>query len=335
MTKEGRSDIWAMPGKPSILRRIFPSLAAPTRVTSGQLSSSAPVFSPDGRHLFVIGRQLRGELERYDRRTGEFSPWLGGISASFVDFSRDGQWVTYAAYPEGTLWRSRVDGSERLQLTTPPLSAGVPKWSPDGSKILFYGMGGSEHQRAYIVPANGGAPQPASRGAGAEMQPNWSPDGASIMYSDFPFFSSSSGKVAIHLLNLATQKTEMLPGSEGFFAPRWSPNGRYVAALAPSGQRIMLFDFKSGAWSELVEGSGLLRWSHDGLYLYYLRVGPDSTVMRVRVDGGRVEEVAGLKGIRQAGRLAGLDFSLTPDGAPLILRDIGTEEVYSLDWLER
>ena len=334
VTVEGRSDIWSMPGKPPVLGRFFPSLAAPIRVTSGQLSSSSPVFSPDGRRLFVIGQQLRGELERYDHRTGEFSPWLGGISASFVDFSRDGQWVAYVAYPEGTLWRSRVDGSERLQLTFPPVIAGVPKWSPDGSKILFYGIGGSKPQRVYIVPANGGAAQPASNGAGAEMQPNWSPDGASIMYSDFPFFSSGSEKVAIHLLNLVTQKAEMLPGSVGFFAPGWSPDGRYVAALTSSGQRIMLFDFKTGEWSELVKGSGLLRWSRDSQYLYYLRYGPDSAVMRVRVGDSHVDEVAGLKGIRQAGRLAGLDFSLTPDGAPLILRDIGTQEIYSLDWRE-
>ena len=250
----GRSDIWSMPGKPPILGRLFPSLAAPIRVTSGQLSSSAPVFSPDGRRLFVIGQQLRGELERYDNRNGEFLPWLGGISASFVDFSRDGEWVAYVAYPEGTLWRSRVDGSEQLQLTVTPMIAGVPKWSPDGSKILFYGIGGGKPQRVYIVPANGGAAQPASGGAGAEMQPNWSPDGASLMYSDFPFFSSGSGKVAIHLLNLATQKAEMLPGSLGFFVPGWSPNGRYVAALTSSGQRIMLFDFKTGKWSELVKG---------------------------------------------------------------------------------
>lgn len=334
VTTGGRSDIWSMPGKLSLLARLFPSLAAPVRLTSGQLSSSAPIFSPDGRRLFVIGQQLRGELERYDQRTGEFLPWLGGISASFVDFSRDGQWVAYVDYPECTLWRSRVDGSERLQLTFPPIVAGVPKWSPDGTKILFYGIGGGKPQRVYIVPATGGAAQPASSGNGAEMQANWSPDGASIIYSDFPFFSSGPGRVSIHRLNLATQKAETLPGSKGFFAPSWSPDGRYVAALASSGQRIMLYDFKTGQWSELAVGSGLLRWSRDSKYLYYLRYGPDSAVIRIRPDGGHSEEVAGLKGIRQAGRLAGLDFGLTPDGVPLILRDIGTQEIYSLAWSE-
>jgi len=35
---------------------------------------------------------------------------------------KDGQWVAYASYPEGSLWRSKVDGTERLQLTFPPMA---------------------------------------------------------------------------------------------------------------------------------------------------------------------------------------------------------------------
>ena len=60
---------------------------------------------------------------------------LRGISAEFVSFSRDGQWVAYVSYPEGTLWRSKLDGSSRLQLTYPPmypvLAALVARWKED------------------------------------------------------------------------------------------------------------------------------------------------------------------------------------------------------------
>ncbi len=42
--------------------------------------------------------------------------------------------------------------------------------------------------------------------------------------------------------------------------------------------------------------------------------------------------IASLKGVRLAGFLAGIAFGLTPDGDPIILRDTGTEEIYSLDW---
>jgi DNA-binding winged helix-turn-helix (wHTH) protein/Tol biopolymer transport system component len=181
-TRGGRSEIWSMPAEPGILVHFSKSIGAPVQITSGQLSSLAPVFSPDGSKLFLIGQQLRGELQRFDLRTGQYVPYLGGISADFVDFSRDGQWITYVTYPEGTLWRCRIDGSDRLQLTFPPMEATVPKWSPDGSQIAFYGMGAGKEQRLYLIAASGGAAKPAAAGAGGEMQASWSPDGASLMY---------------------------------------------------------------------------------------------------------------------------------------------------------
>ena len=321
-----------MPGKPSLLSRLIPSLQAPVQVSNGQLSSRAPVFSPDGSKLFVIGEQLRGELERFDRRTAQFVPFMGGISADFVDFSRDEKWVAYVAYPEGTLWRSRIDGSERLQLTVTPMEVTVPRWSPDGSQISFYAIAGAKQQRLYLIGADGGTPKAATSSDGGEMSAHWSPDGGSVLYSDFPFFSATPAKVAVHRLDLKTQKIETLPGSEGYFAPTWSPDGRYATALALGGQRIMLLGFNTNAWTELTRGSGLQKWSRDSQYLYYLRYGPESAVMRVRMSDRQVQEIASLKGIRQAGRLAGLEFGLTPDGDPLVLRDVGMQEIYSLDW---
>jgi hypothetical protein len=57
---------------------------------------------------------------RFDVKSDRREPFFGGISAEFLDFSKDGQWVAYVTYPEGNLWRSKLDGSERLQLTYPP-----------------------------------------------------------------------------------------------------------------------------------------------------------------------------------------------------------------------
>ncbi len=331
-TRNGRSEIWSMRTETGILARLRTSTDVPVQITSGQLSSLAPVFSPDGHKLFVIGQELRGELQRFDLNTQQFVPYLGGISADFVDFSRDGPWITYVAYPEGTLWRCRVDGSERLQLTFAPNEVAVPKWSPDGSEIAFYLLEGPNAQRLYLISANGGAPRPASRGSGGEMQASWSPEGRALMYSDFPFFSAEPSKVVIHVLDLKSQQVQTLPGSEGLFAPQWSPDGQHASAMALDEHWIRLFDFKTNSWTNLAQGFGLVRWSRDGQFLYYLRYGSDSAVMRVSIRDKRVEEVASLKGIRQTGRLAGLDFSITPDGSPLILRDIGTQEIYSLDW---
>ncbi len=95
--------------------------------------------STDGKKLFVVTAQFRGELVRYDSASHQFTPYFAGISAMGVNLSRDEKWVTYVAYPEGTLWRSKVDGTERLQLTSPQLFEFVvnPRWSPDGTRIAF------------------------------------------------------------------------------------------------------------------------------------------------------------------------------------------------------
>ena len=168
-TRLGRSEIWSMPASnglySDLLERIGKNGSEPQQLTNGQLSSLAPVLSPDGRRLFVTGQQLRSEVERFDARTKQFVPYgapaVSGVSADFVDRSRDGLWIAYVDFPGGTLWPSKIDGSERLQLTTPPMQVMVPFWSPDGKKIVFYGCNSGTRPQAYIVSAQGGEAKPA------------------------------------------------------------------------------------------------------------------------------------------------------------------------------
>jgi len=130
-----QGQIWALPEKGGFLRK--PS-RTPMQLTSSPLSLSDPLPSKDGKKLFVVGRTFRGGLVRYDSKIGQFVPFLSGTSAEFVTFSKDGQWVAYVTYPEGGLWRSKPDGSQRVQLSYPPLYPVLPRWSPDGKQIVFY-----------------------------------------------------------------------------------------------------------------------------------------------------------------------------------------------------
>jgi Tol biopolymer transport system component len=94
----------------------------------------------------------------------QFVPLLSGISATDATYSMDGNWVAYTAYPEHTLWRSRSDGSERMQLTYPPMEVWEPFISPDGTKVVFDSTG--DHS-VCVIDMNGGTPQtiPPVRGA--------------------------------------------------------------------------------------------------------------------------------------------------------------------------
>jgi Tol biopolymer transport system component len=292
---------------------------------------ATPQFSADGKRLFVVGRSYRGELVRYDIKSGQFVPFLGGVSGESSAFSKDRNWVAYVSYPEGTLWRSRLDGSDRRQLTFPPRYAYGPHWSPDGKQILYSEFGSDGQLKACLISAEGGSckqvtpPDPNFQG-----DPNWSPDGTKIVFSG----EFNDPETEIRILDLATNKVSTLPGSRGIFSPRWSPDGRYIAATSFDGSRVMLFDFVNQQWKELEKGIvGWPNWSKDGRYLYYLELGGTGSVRRVNIATSKIEQIANLKNFTTTGRF-GISLVLAPDDSPLMLRNAGTQDIYSLDWEE-
>jgi serine/threonine protein kinase/Tol biopolymer transport system component len=331
-THNNKTEIWAIRDKHSLLDFFRRSQSTPFQLTSGQLSSRSPVLSPDGKKLYVLGQQRRGEAQRWDSKTKQWVQALGGISAEFVDCSPDGQWISYVLFPEGTLWRSRLDGTERLQLTFAPLQVLVHEWSPDGKSIAFSGLGQDRKNVMYEISSTGGTPEPLTNAEHFELAPSWAPDGRSVVFSYAPFIEKTPETLGVYVLNLTTHEKQKIPGSEGFFAPTWSPDGRYIAAMSIQSQKAALFDSQTKQWTELDSAVGVLRWSRDGKFLYYLQYGMDPAVMRIRIGDRRTERVASLSGVRQAGFMAGVAFGMSPDDSPIILRDTGTEEVYSLDW---
>ena len=87
-------------------------------------------------------------------------------------------WPTSSTARGNDLWRSRVDGSERLQLTQPPLRLLLPRWSPDGTRIAFMGRTPGRPWKIYVIAAEGGEPQPIPEGDRPESDPDWAPDGS-------------------------------------------------------------------------------------------------------------------------------------------------------------
>jgi len=74
----------------------------------------------------------------------------------------------------------------------------------------------------------------------------------------------------IRILDLASKSVSILPESTGMFSPRWSPDGRYIAAMTLDQHRLMVFDRNTSKWSVLAEG--LLHnpvWARDGKYVYF------------------------------------------------------------------
>ncbi|MGE5055832.1 MAG: protein kinase domain-containing protein [Acidobacteriota bacterium] len=323
---ESGGQIWGLPQDIGLFR----SQPKPFQLTSSPLSLSSPMPAKDGKKMFVVGQTYRGELMQYESKAGRLVPFLGGISAEYVDFSRDGQWVTYVSYREGSLWRSKIDGSERLQLTYPPMYPVLPRWSPDGKKIIFFEFARSTSPaRMYKVSADGGTPRELlPDDHSQQLDPNWSPDGTKIIFAG----ESNNPASSIRILEVETGQLSTLPGSEGLYSPRWSPDGRHISAFSADSKSLLLFDMRTQKWSELANGSlSWLNWSHDSKFVYVLDYRGKDAVVRIRIADKKVEQVLDLKDFVTVGRYGGW-LALTPDDSPLLLHDTGSQDVYSVDW---
>jgi Tol biopolymer transport system component len=328
--RDGRTNVWAIREKPGFLQKVS---YEPVQLTSGELDAYVPTPSRNGKSVFVVGAAPRGELARYDEKSSHFVPFLGGISAEWLEYSRDGKWLAYLAYPEGTLWRARSDGTDRLQLTSPPMRAALPHWSPDGRQIAFSAALPGKPWNIQIISVDGGNPKTINPGEHNDGDATFSSDGTQLVYGSL--WPADLAVFGIRVIDLKTGKTTKLPGSEGFFSPRWSPDGRYIAASTSDTHHVMLFDFKIQKWIELAHvDAAYPAWTSDSSAIYLTASSNgEEGVIRVRLSDHRIERVvADLKGFRAAQGTFGPWFGIDPDGVPITLRDIGTQEIYALEW---
>ena len=259
---QSQDQIWTLREKGGFLRKVSHD---PVQLTSGAISYGSPIPSKDGKKLFAVAGLVRGELERYDARSKTLEPFLSGISAQDVAFSKDGKWVAYVLFPEGTLWRSKLDGSDRLQLSFAPLYAMVPCWSPDGKQLAFFDYQNGKPSHIYLVSADGGAPQELIPGSSQpQSDPVWSPDGNSLAFG-----RTIQVADGIQILDLKTRQVSTLPGSDKLFSPAlvagWAIHDcdafRFVGLAAvrfqdpemggfdQHGERISLLSLETGSMS--------------------------------------------------------------------------------------
>jgi Tol biopolymer transport system component len=323
------ADIWAVAARTGLWRRYTEA----TQLTNGPLAYvSKAIFSRDGKHIFTIGIKPRGELVRYDQTTKQFVPFLGGISAIDPSFSRDGQWVAYTSTSEHTLWRSRADGTDRLQLTFPPMQVAWPVISQDGRQVAFQVIGDG----GYVISTNGGQPRRfADKNSGGG---SLSPDGNSIAFAGWIRGKQGDPRIwELRTLNLTNGALSSLRSSQNVLGPFWVNQNTLVAAAGEVDQvewttKLVSFDLKTGKWTDLVSDA-IGNWmpSPDGKYLYYTTRGPEPRAMRIRLADRQVETLTSLKNLHRFWDFEeGTQISVAPDGSPVFTRDIGTREIYAL-----
>ena len=147
-----------------------------------------------------------------------------------------------------------------------------------------------------------------------------------------PFIPESSQKIAIFTLDLNSKQVKTIPGSEGLYSPRLSPDGKRLAALSADSQKLMLYDFFTHRWSDWLNEPGAIMfptWSKDGKFMYYSNHSSQNAgYRRVKIGERHSELVVDLRDLPQ------FDLawsSLSPNGDPLFVRDLSSDEIYALD----
>lgn len=326
-----QASLWLMDETPGLFWR---HTSEPIQLTRGPIAFDHPNALQDGSRILVIGSHNEYQLLRIDPKTSVKTAMLAESGATDMDFSLDGQWVVYAARENGTLWKSRIDGSGKVQLTAGATGAFAPHWSPDQKQILFTGFLLDSQPRLYLVSADGGAPKSVlpSNNKWASVSGDWRTDGRQNVLDVQEM--ESGREPDIRILDLENGKLTKLLDSDGLIEPRWSADGRYIAALDPKNKQVRLNDCKQEKWSILAEANfpAALRWSPSGDALYYQDVDEvEESIFRVPMATREPERVSRLGDVLSSGAARGIFTGLSPDGSAYVTVDHGDVDVYAVD----
>ena len=318
-SREGRGNVYEL-----MTPRWFEFWKKPgaVRLTGNQLNITDAVPARDSKSLFVLGRVDSGTMQVFDPRAGKLVQFLGGLPALEFVVSPDRQWMAYTEYPSGHLWKSRVDGSDAVQLTKVP--AYMEQWSPDGKWIAY-----SDWRKIYRVSADGGAPEKVMPEGDYEVIPTWSPDGKSIYFNRFDGLHEPDG---LYIADVESGKAVPMLGAEKYYIPAWSPDGRYLLAMLREPLSMVIYSAATKQWRTLMHfdaREGFYAWSPDSRFIYFTQTQTHAGMYRVSVPDGVRERVSDVPDV---GSSNAQFLSMTADGQPAVMANSGAAQVYSLQW---
>jgi DNA-binding winged helix-turn-helix (wHTH) protein/Tol biopolymer transport system component len=302
--------LWMRRERPSFWRR---SSSVPVLVPTGSEDTETIAgLGGNGSTMISVGYWPETRLQRLSWDAHSLTPVAAFPLAGNLHFSRDGKWVAYTSRVNGSLWRCRAGGGDCLQLTPAPAMALEPRWSPDGTQILFTEVHSNAIRRLYVVAANGSsAPRTLGPADLVADVAEWSPDGKQIVLDMSA--AAPGAPDYLYLVDAATGKADLLPGPEGLHSPAWSRDGRLISAVSSSASEIHLYDVALKKWLPGPTGTRLTYqyWSNNSSSLFYQDSGEaGQPVYRLNPQSGKRELVFSFDEVLQKDamtcRLAGI-----------------------------
>jgi len=294
--------------------------------------SWSPLASRDGTHVYYYGASWQSDLEILDVATQQYSAVLSEKHPAMLGVSLNGEWVSYINSVSRVLWTSHLNGSDSRQIPLPGMDGAFPRFSPDNQRIAFTGLKVGSPKNVYIVSAGGGTPQPVVDNASGMSDPDWAPDGSRLVLDrDIHPAQRQQPNSMLAFVDLKTSQITGIPGSEDLHMPRWSPNGRYIAAVRGTRTELLLLDTLSNVWSKLAQGKNLSFpvWSADSASLYYQDIlAPGEPLYRLQIGTGSQTSVASFQKALDAGIYRCGFVALSHDGAPVIEFNRRSSDIY-------
>lgn len=302
---------------------------AAMQLTAGARSAHG-VFTGFGRQEVVFYQDaVHEDLVRLDPRTATPQVLLPGRFAAQPQYSRSGRALAYVDTRDRTVWVAAVTAGGEAgpfrRLSPAGAQAAFPRWSPDGGWVAYASQTAPGPVQAAIVASAGGAPQmvalPGAWAGGDASTPDWSPDGAQLLLALERHPATGESVDALAIYTRANGRVELVPGSEGLQAGRWSPDGAWLAAFTSDQHQLRVYQFASRHWQTVASAAALSipDWSRDAAYLYFQDLGaPGQPLYRAARGSWRPERVADFTALLDAGAHRCGFTSLAPDGAPLI-----------------
>jgi Tol biopolymer transport system component/DNA-binding winged helix-turn-helix (wHTH) protein len=304
----------------------------PFPLTSGPDSLHVTIPAQMGSRIFAFSYQSHRELGKIEPHTQRMSTLSLDTSIAQASFSPDDEMVVYSNRPDDSLWLSRTNGEARIPLTIAPLHGRYARWSPNAKLILFTGARQNQPRNIYVISPDGGSLHPVLPSGWEASEADWSPDGYRIVVSMRS--QKAQSEYGLYALEPTTGTLKELAGSKGLTQPRWSPDGRFVAAVDDAKHRVLLYDIQKSSWALLASGGYIesLHWAHDSSMIYFQdQIDEQESIFRVGVPSRKAERVFGfgelLRGSATHCYFTGLDRT----GSLYVMIERGVTDIYALD----
>ena len=192
----------------------------------------APSWSADGAWITCEGDwNGQPDVYRLPRAGGEPGRLTAADNGSFEpDVSASGR-VAFGTSRDGNaeIYTMRATGDDLVRITEHPKNDTHPKWSPDGTDLVF--LSDRDGKNAVWWTEDGAAPRPLREPQPGrfDMDMTWAPDGRRLAI----VVQTSPGELRIEIVDVATGATTgTLDGPGADEQPVWSPDGAWIAYSA-------------------------------------------------------------------------------------------------------